>query len=179
MSPNNAKKYGIAAVLLVPILTLCGLAGIFSVAETENITPEANRELRPIGPRAVIRNESAPGAAVVTAEIADSAEERATGLMGRESLGENEGMLFIFPETQQVSFWMKNTLIPLDIIFIKEDFTIDSIAKNTKPLQTDELYDSQGEVKYVLEVNAGFSDENSYSIGDKLEINFTPSAGAD
>ncbi|MFW5702471.1 MAG: DUF192 domain-containing protein [Candidatus Dojkabacteria bacterium] len=172
-----------AAFLLVPILTLCALSGIFTIGEIENEPPVNPNDTNSIQTnfsdieRVFITNNDPASSVVVEAEVADTAEERARGLMGREMLAEDSGMLFVFPTSQEVSFWMKDTVIPLDIIFIREDLTIESIAKNTTPLQTSERYNSQGEVLYVLEVNAGFSDENNFSKGDKLELNFASEGG--
>ncbi len=90
----------------------------------------------------------------IKAEIADTDEERETGLMFRQSLGKGEGMLFIFPNAAVQNFWMKNTLIPLDMIFIAENGTIVKIH-HAAPCQADPclLYNSGQPIKYVLEVN--------------------------
>lgn len=97
--------------------------------------------------------------------------EKRKGLMYIHELKPNEGMLFIYEESKLLSFWMKNTYIPLDIIFINEDKTIDTIYKNTKPLDKETLYKSSDPVKYVLEINANKSDELNLRVGD--QINFS------
>ena len=108
----------------------------------------------------------------VLIEIADDNEERMKGLMFRENLGENSGMLFIFEDDSPQSFWMKNTLIPLDIIFINEGFEIIDI-KNAVPCTTDpcRIYSSERPAKFVLEVNSGFAAKKGISIGDKTTLN--------
>ncbi len=108
----------------------------------------------------------------VQIEIADDNEERMKGLMFRENLGENSGMLFIFEDESTQSFWMKNTLIPLDIIFINEGFEIVDI-KNAVPCTADpcRIYSSEKPAKFVLEVNSGFAAKNGISIGDKTILN--------
>jgi uncharacterized membrane protein (UPF0127 family) len=104
-------------------------------------------------------------------EIADDEYTTQTGLMYRTTLETNQGMLFIFPNVQMRSFYMKNTKIPLDIIYIDEDLTIVSFQKNAKPLDETSL-PSEAPAKYVLEINGGLSDEWQLAIGDK--ISFTP-----
>lgn len=114
-------------------------------------------------PQAVIN-----GNAVVL-EIADTPDERMTGLMHREELAEDRGMLFVFDEDKMQGFWMKNTLISLDIIFIGEDMTITRIFEaelcGQDPCAT---YNARG--KYVLEVNRGYSKAHNISVGDKVVL---------
>ena len=102
-------------------------------------------------------------------EIADDNKERQQGLMFREKLNENEGMLFVFDNEDYQTFWMKNTLIPLDIIFIDKNFQIVDI-KNAAPCKTYpcDLYKSSKPAKYVLELNANFTIRNSIKEGDKI-----------
>ena len=90
--------------------------------------------------------------------------------MFRSHLNESSGMLFVFPDEQKRRFWMKNTLMPLDIIFISSNFTIVDIKQNFAPCQTDpcETYTSKEPAQYVLEVNAGFVDRNNVSIGNHI-----------
>lgn len=107
----------------------------------------------------------------IKVEIVDTELERERGLMYRESLQENSGMLFVFPDSEIRSFWMKNTLIPLDIIFINENLEIVDI-KNAIPCSSEPciLYTSNLPIKYVLEVNSGFSEENNIAIGEIVKI---------
>jgi uncharacterized membrane protein (UPF0127 family) len=93
---------------------------------------------------------------VFQAEIADTPEERSKGLMFREHMGDREGMLFLFPQSSQQSFWMRNTLIPLDMIFIQSDRTILGIVENATP-KTETPRRVQGESQFVLEINGGLS----------------------
>ena len=98
-------------------------------------------------------------------EIADNEYETQTGLMYRTQLETNHGMLFIFPDVQMRSFYMKNTKIPLDIIYIDEDKTIVSVQKNAKPFDETSL-PSDAPAKYVLEINGGLFDEWQLAVGD-------------
>jgi uncharacterized membrane protein (UPF0127 family) len=102
-----------------------------------------------------------------TVEIAKSAEEQATGLMNRSELAPDRGMIFPFDPPRDASFWMKNTLIPLDMIFVRTDGTIANIATNTVPLSLDPVY-SEGQVGAVLEIAGGRSDELGIKAGDKV-----------
>ena len=112
------------------------------------------------------------GPVKIQAEIADEPEERQTGLMFRDELGESSGMLFIFPYEAITSFWMKNTKIPLDMIFISSDWTITEIKRDIQPCISDPCptYPSEYPTKYVLEVNAGFSEKNGVRAGDKINL---------
>jgi uncharacterized membrane protein (UPF0127 family) len=100
-------------------------------------------------------------------EIADDPQERARGLMFRREMAAEHGMLFDFGEEQQASFWMENTHIPLDMIFINDDGTVDSIAERTTPLSRRSVV-SDGPVRYVLEINGGLSDELGIGPGDTV-----------
>ena len=100
-------------------------------------------------------------------EIADDATERAKGLMFREALAPNAGMLFIYPTEQDVSFWMKNTLIPLDMLFIAGDGHIMRIEKHATPL-SEIAIPSGAPVKAVLEVNGGLTDQLGLRQGDLI-----------
>jgi len=100
-------------------------------------------------------------------EIADDDRERALGLMYRREMAADEGMLFDFVTEQPASFWMRNTYIPLDMLFIKADGTIASIAERTTPL-SEKSVPSKGPVRYVLEINGGLSDTLGIEAGDKV-----------
>ena len=95
---------------------------------------------------------------IYNVEIADTNEERQKGLMFRKQLNPNSGMLFIFPESQLVDMWMKNTLIPLDIIYISDHLSILKIVKNAIPNNAI-IHSSKNFIKYVLEINAGQSNK--------------------
>ncbi|MBI2508329.1 DUF192 domain-containing protein [Candidatus Woesearchaeota archaeon] len=104
-------------------------------------------------------------------EIADNPAERAKGLMFRKDLDKDSGMLFIFPNSEKHSFWMKNTFIPLDIIWIDENFKIVYIYENAQPCREScNSITPNKDAKYVLEINAGLADKYKFEIGDKAEI---------
>jgi uncharacterized membrane protein (UPF0127 family) len=99
-------------------------------------------------------------------EIADTPSKTAQGLMNRTQMKRNEGMVFIFVMENEVTFWMKDTLIPLDMIFLDSNKKITKIFKNTKINQTAEVY--SGVAKYVIEVNAGITDSENINLGDQI-----------
>ena len=112
------------------------------------------------------------GNAIVQVELADTVIKRTKGLMFRKSLGENEGMLFIFPSKGKHTFWMANTYIPLDIIWIGADMKIVHIEENVPPCtETGKLqamcrvYRPDDTAKYVLEVNGGWSEKHKVENG--------------
>ncbi|MAR79221.1 MAG: hypothetical protein CMM18_03215 [Rhodospirillaceae bacterium] len=98
-------------------------------------------------------------------EIADTKEKRQKGLMFRDFLNENQGMLFDFKQEEKVSFWMKNTSIPLDIIFIDKKGYIVNIYENATPFSK-KVIKSKYQVRAVLEINAGLVKKLRISIGD-------------
>ena len=102
-------------------------------------------------------------------EVVDTPESRMFGLMHRNSLPEEEGMWFVFDESKERSFWMRNTLIPLDIIFVTENMMISHIHKMAVPLDETPI-PSNGEARYVLEVNGGMSDKLGIQAGDFVRI---------
>ena len=111
----------------------------------------------------------------ISVEIAKTGEEKSGGLSGKKSLGENEGMLFIFEPGSLPSFWMKDMLMPIDIIWISENHIIDIHKDIPAPISDSPstnlpLYTPSGSIDHVLEVNAGYSDENNIKIGDEVEI---------
>jgi len=107
----------------------------------------------------------------IKAELADTQEKKERGLMFRESLKENSGMFFPFDEDATYNFWMKNTLIPLDIIFISKDFKIVEII-HAEPCEEEpcKSYKTSQYSRYVLEVNGGFTTRNNIVVGNKIAI---------
>ena len=108
---------------------------------------------------------------VVDIEVVNTEEERKQGLMYRDELGTFSGMLFVFEEETNNSFWMKNTKISLDMIFINEGKEIVAIIENAKPCVEDHICPSlrpQVEYMYCLEVNGGFVEENRVEVGDTV-----------
>jgi uncharacterized protein len=101
--------------------------------------------------------------------LARTPDERAQGLMYIRELGEFEGMLFPTSEPAMVSMWMKNTYIPLDMVFMRANGTVTSIAANTTPFSED-IVSSQQAVTGVLELNGGFAARHGVRAGDHFQI---------
>lgn len=111
---------------------------------------------------------TASGSHAIEVEVAATPKDREIGLMNRESLADDTGMLFDFRESRPVSMWMKNTLIPLDMLFIDKTGTIVRIARNAKPHSL-ETIPSGKPVRYVLEINGGAAAGYGAKAGDRLE----------
>ncbi len=149
------KKYlFIALVLLVLIVFVLANYFVNSRQEAQNI-----REVLLAGQR-------------VKVEIADEPYEHARGLMFRKKLAEDGGMLFILSDEDYRTFWMKNTLIPLDLIFIDRNAKIVDIKQDFQPCKQEpcETYTSKVPAMYVLEVNGGFTERNGIKAGDSVAI---------
>ncbi|MBU1220461.1 DUF192 domain-containing protein [Myxococcota bacterium] len=112
--------------------------------------------------------QSNPRPVVITVQKAITPIQHQIGLMWRKSMPEDEGMIFIYKQEQQVGFWMANTLIPLDMIFLDKNRTVVAVIKNAKPL--DETTLSPGKLSmYVVEVNGGFASRHGLQVGDKAK----------
>lgn len=107
------------------------------------------------------------GSARFRVEIADSPEERARGLMYRESMSSGAGMLFIFDRPREVGFWMKNTLIPLDMLFVEPDGRVAKVHENAIP-HDETLIPGGANIAYVLEINGGLARRLGISEGAEL-----------
>ncbi len=108
----------------------------------------------------------------VTVEIADTDAKRQRGLMFREQMAPGDGMIFLFDEPGNYPFWMKNTLIPLDMIWLDRNAEIVWIAESVPPCKADPCpsYDHKGQALYVVEVVSGFAKEHRLKVGDKLVL---------
>lgn len=109
--------------------------------------------------------------ASLSVEIADTPYMQGKGLMFRQKMFMDSGMLFVFDSQKELKFWMKNTLMPLDMIFISENFTIVNIVENAKQCTNNcEIYSSILPAKYTIETNAGFVKNNGIKVGDSVRI---------
>ncbi len=123
-------------------------------------------------PTAVIA--TARGPVDVRLEVAATAAARERGLMYRTSLADGHGMLFVFPAEQDHAFWMKNTLIPLDLLFIGGDGRIVGIHAEARPLSTAPIAVGRPS-RWVLEVPGGFAARRGIRVGDRVELRGVPS----
>jgi uncharacterized protein len=117
-----------------------------------------------------------PDGTRVKVEIADTEAKRQRGLMFREQLAPNEGMIFLFDELDYYPFWMKNTLIPLDMLWLDPDGRVVSIAQSVPPCKADPCpsYFPDAKSVYVVEVVSGFVREHKVKVGDVLQLRNVP-----
>ncbi len=115
------------------------------------------------------------GTAQFTVTVADDPDERAQGLMFVENMASMEGMLFVYERPQRVSFWMRNTLIPLDMIFVDASGVVRNIHPMAQPLDETTIFGGDA-IQFVLEINGGMADQLGLEVGDAVQH---PSLGSD
>jgi len=119
-------------------------------------------------PRGELVITTASGRHPIKVEVADTEERKSLGLMFRTRVAPDTGMLFPYERPQEISMWMRNTYIPLDMVFIRADGTVHRIERRTEPL-SEEIIDSHGEVTAVLELAAGEADRLAIAPGSRVE----------
>ncbi|MEE9442670.1 MAG: DUF192 domain-containing protein [candidate division Zixibacteria bacterium] len=169
--PGRRILWLIIAVLAVAI------GFLITIKQNDNpvksLTPPASKtifsapEFQKHGTLTFFKND---GDKVVTIdiEIKDSGYEQADGMMRRDTMEELQGMLFIFADETERSFWMKNTILSLDLLFVNSRNEIVTIHKNAVPFDKSN-YKSDAPAKYVVEVLSGFTDKYNIVVGDKIE----------
>ena len=143
----------------VTSLIMIGLLAFSVIAQAE--THLARKE--------IIIEKQTGGQSVFMVEVADTEEARATGLMYRDDLADNAGMLFIWSYNAMRQFWMRNTFISLDILFFDEDGYLVHYALSQQP-QSEDIISSLIPASYVLEIKAGQTKAHNITIGDRLLI---------
>ena len=140
-------------LLFLPFAALsgCGAAAPNPILRTEHIT---------VG--------SATGPHDFTVEVADNDDTRERGLMFRTQMAPNAGMLFDFKTPQQTQFWMENTVLPLDMLFLDQRGSVVGITRDTVPL-SEAIIDSREPVRFVIELNAGAARKLGIAVGDRAE----------
>jgi len=153
----NDQTRNLVAGLLFIVGGLLVIYGLLQQPSTATFVDESGEEL-----------------ATITYETAISDAEKRKGLMFRKDLDENHGMIFVYDKSETRSFWMKNTLIPLDIIFLDSNKTLINIEKAyPEPDAADselERYQSDAPAQYVIEVNQNFTDRNNIESGDTVKF---------
>jgi len=162
---NNKKRKliyaAIFAMMLIAVVIVCNLLKTEEVEVTEyTFTKEG--ELSFLSPSGNLLKS-------IDIEFADTDYDRQLGLMFRKKMKETEGMLFIFPIEEMQSFWMRNTYISLDVLFVDANFKIVTVHKNSKTL-SDQSYPSSSPAKYVVEVIAGFTSKYGVKEGDYISF---------
>lgn len=184
MSAFGKRPALLVALVLFVILGVGGwaCAGGESLNSEKSSTPGSGGETRAQEPSTTttapplrsgetrVRVHASGGKAVeVVAEIADDRQERSQGLMHRENLPRDRGMLFVYELEGNYAFWMKNTLIPLDMIFIDKAQRVVGIVESAQP-HTTEPRRVGTPSRYILEVNGGWAEEHQVEIGDRVEF---------
>lgn len=164
--PNLSQKIGL---ILLPIGLLLGAIGFAThLAQAQGISPSGNG----------LGTISLPNGTTIFVEIADSPSKRSQGLMLRPSMAPDRGMLFLFPEPGDHAFWMKNTLISLDMLWLDETGTILHLESKV-PICTRQddgcpRYRSPSKSLHVLELNAGKARQLGLAVGNQLKIDLPP-----
>ncbi len=157
MGPSGSSKF----IWAFAVITIFFLAGFFLISHApKNFQPENIKYVKIAGQD-------------IKVYLAATEAERERGLGGRSDLKENEGMLFIFPQSGNYLFWMKDMNFPIDMIWLGEDLKVIYIKKNARPELYPETYgpgSSLPDAKYVLEVVSGFANKNNLKVGDRVEF---------
>jgi len=158
------KKIGFILVLSISVLA------IYNCKDDKKAITQTEVHFKKEGELIITKSDTTK--VILDIEIADTEFDIQTGLMYRNTMATNQGMLFVFEDETERYFYMKNTKIPLDLIYINANNNIVSFQKNAKPFDETSL-PSNAPAKYVLEINSGLVDTWNISIGDK--ITFTDS----
>jgi uncharacterized membrane protein (UPF0127 family) len=165
-------RFAIVAALCIGCATQADppVAARPAASETTS-TPAVTPAAAPVsqGPRVLLERGGEQPPLAVKVEVADEMHERQRGLMFREHMDADAGMIFLFERPQQLSFWMHNTLLPLDMIFIRADMTILGVVENATP-RTDDPRQVPGMSQYVLEVNAGYAQRHGVRAGQRVRF---------
>lgn len=151
------------AILLLPIYVLSG----YNISPSSDDREEEQDE-KIFQEKLIARFDS--NSSEFELEIAETREQWTIGLMNRRNMDKEKGMVFIFPEESMQAFWMKNTYIPLDIIFLDSNQEVVNIEKNAVPLNETNRYRSISPARYVIELNAGVSDKYNIKPGDTVSF---------
>ena len=159
--------------ILITALVIVGAAAAYFIMNKdtnqgftiENSAPVFKKE----GELLFISNHDGETLSVIDIEIADTDQKTMQGLMYRSSMPQNAGMLFLMPREDIQGFWMRNTYIPLDMIFVNSNKQIVTIHANTTPMN-ESSYISTAPALYVVEVNAGYCNKNNIKEGDKIDF---------
>jgi uncharacterized membrane protein (UPF0127 family) len=169
-------------LLLLGLVALSGCAYTNTLLNGIHPTPSSSDSIVPTDastlstisatPQQHNKSEVLIGGVKIYADLADTPRKQADGLMWRPQLNESEGMLFVFGSEGNLSFWMKNMLIPIDIVFITSDMKIITVHKSVPPCPANpcKSYASSTPAKYALEVRAGFCERHGVQPGDSISI---------
>ena len=168
----------IAVILLLIIVIASMILFINPVKKpihktVEPVTEQAAAPAKPVfrkdGELKFLNGKSNKEISAISIEVADDDAEREQGLMYRDTMAESNGMLFLMGVEEMQAFWMKNTILPLDILFADNERRIVSIHKNCKPYSLDQI-PSEKPALYVIEVNAGYTEKHNVKVGDLISF---------
>jgi uncharacterized protein len=166
------RRTGAAAIVWIVCASCAAAPGGGGARDAGTTAPDAGgRDAR----RAEVRF---PSGRLFVAEIADTPRRQQEGYMFRRQVGEDEGMVFVFPHADSHPFWMKNTLVPLDMIWMDDEFTVIYLQPSAPPCKADPCpnYGTLRVARYVLEVRGGTASGEGLKVGDRLQISFPQSA---
>jgi hypothetical protein len=172
---KNTKKKGSKSFQIITIVVIAVFLVLIMADLLDNDEPESklmiaeNPEVFYFEKHGELTFQNSNGEFISTIDIefAENDYQRSEGLMYRTDMKENQGMLFIFPYERMQSFWMKSTVLSLDMIFINSDLEIVTIHKNTVPYD-ESSYRSTAPAQYVLETLAGYTDKYNIKVGDRV-----------
>ncbi len=179
-SQEDPKKRSLHSPYIIGAIVFCALLVVYFVGkdlQSDKLLPADRADVQPKTRSAVafqnqgelrFLDKSGNLLFAVNIEIADDVAKRTQGLMYRDTMAETEAMLFIFPDEAEHSFWMKNCILPLDIVYVNADKRIITIQRNAVPYSEASI-PSNGPAQYVVEVNAGFCDRHHINPGDHLQ----------
>jgi len=173
--PSQDTKFTTKNIIIIAIAVIITIILYFTFFKSESAVKEdkgnnvVNKEMFSFKREGELTLINSEGGFIkkIDVELAENDDKRTQGLMYRTDLTNEQGMLFIFPYETYQSFWMRNTYLSLDMIFINSQHEIVTIHKNTTPF-SDQSYPSSKPTTYVLEVPAGFCDKFGINVGDKI-----------
>lgn len=162
-TPHSGSRKNKLIVALIVVFTL----GVAAASLTTNLAREKKKETAIQQTLERLEIQGPGGKHAFQVEVMRNDEQRAKGLMFRQYLPPDRGMLFDFDREQLVTMWMKNTFIPLDMVFIKANGTVHHIHERARP-QDETTISSNGQVRFVLEINGGLASKLGLKAGDKV-----------
>ena len=164
------KKLLIAYTTFCLIIILVLGSALLYVQFSKEQRTIGNIDINSITDNSIITLKHNESESEIDLEVALSMSKREEGLMFKKELGKNSGMIFVSEQESEMTFWMKNTLISLDMIYLDKNLKVVSFYESTKPNQTKEIYPSNGNVLYGIEVNSGWSKDHNLKVGDAFSV---------
>ena len=175
---RKPSVYNIVIAVILILILIIGSLVIFvnpdkkpvrkpGIAVTEQPAPEAKPVFRKDGELRFLKDKTGEVISRIDIEVARNDAQREQGLMYRDTMPADAGMLFLMEMEETQAFWMKNTIIPLDILYVNSEMRIVSIHKNTTPFSLEQIVSAKPAI-YVVEVNTGYTDKYNIKVGDRI-----------